>query len=195
MLLPYPCHWCRVILTANVMMYVLMTAIDYTGACSLLLPKGRHTLIDADDLPRLSPFQWYVITNRKTLRSSVIECKSSAPPRIVYLHRFLLDAPSDMLVDHIDRDSLNNRQSNLRLCTKPQNAVNSRIRSGKRHSIYKGVTRSWHKRLGDRPWMAYVCKDGKRIYLGKFATEIEAARAYNVAALALYGSFALMNPV
>ena len=168
--------------------------MDYVNACSLLLPSGRHTLIDADDFDRVAGVQWYVITTRKTGRSSVIApTKAAGRPAIVYLHRLLTDAPAGLLVDHQNHDTLDNRKANLRLCTKSQNAANSRPQRTKTRCPYKGVYRV--SRLTTNPWQAYVYHHKKRKHLGYHATPELAAAAYNIAAREIYGEFALLNPV
>ncbi len=96
-------------------------------------------------------------------------------------------------IDHKDQDKGNNRIDNLRLTTGGQNKANTRKYSswGKKptSSMYKGV--SWCKR--DKYWSAYIGFDKQQIDLGRFATELEAAEAYNKAALDYHGVFAVLN--
>jgi hypothetical protein len=90
-------------------------------------------------------------------------------------------------IDHIDRNSLNNQRSNLRLCECWQNAVNRRTRHGS--SKFRGV---YHEPDTDR-WTAKITARRRRSCLGTFKTEVEAARAYNQAALTHHGEFAQLN--
>ena len=110
----------------------------------------------------------------------------------VALHRVMLDAPKGMVVDHINRNGLDNRRSNLRLCTHKENMQNRRANS-KNSTGYKGVrlTKSGKK------YIARVCQklDGKTVehYLGTYDTPEEAARAYDAKAIELFGEYASLN--
>lgn len=88
--------------------------------------------------------------------------------------------------DHIDRNRLNNLDSNFRLASESQNSINRAKQSGIYTSKFKGVrlTRS-------NTWEARI----KQFQIGTFSTEIEAALAYNQKAKELYGEFAYLNPV
>jgi hypothetical protein len=102
---------------------------------------------------------------------------------MIYMHRAIAGAGKGVTVDHIDHDGLNNRKSNLRECTYSQNAANARKGPGYT-SKHKGVC--WHA----GKWEAFIrCRD-KHLYLGRFATEEEAATAYAIAAKDMFGEFA-----
>lgn len=92
------------------------------------------------------------------------------------------------IVDHCNHDTLNNRRENLRLCTVAQNTANQR-KSIRNTSGFKGV--SWDRQ--NRQWEAKVCINGHRIFLGRFADLIEAARAYDAGAIKYFGEFAYTN--
>lgn len=112
--------------------------------------------------------------------------------RKVLLHRLLLQTVPGQIVDHRDCNGLNNRRDNLRLATLGQNGFNRR-KSERKASAYKGVSK--HKNR----WRAYCARaahdGGRRTYhhLGLFANEIDAALAYDRAALAEFGEFARLN--
>ena len=98
-----------------------------------------------------------------------------------------MDAPKGLFVDHINHDGLDNRKSNLRLCTQRQNNQTQRPRG--KTSKYKGVY--WNKRA--KKFMASICIDGKKKSLGYFIDEVAAAKSYDKAAKKLFGEFAYLN--
>jgi hypothetical protein len=110
------------------------------------------------------------------------------------LHRYLLNFPKDMEVDHINGNTLDNRRENLRICTSRQNTYNMGSRKNS-SSKYKGVSfmnncKRWracaHKQI-DKYTTIY-----KR---GTFDTEKEAATKYNEWAIELFGEFARLNDI
>ena len=111
-------------------------------------------------------------------------------PRLM-LHRLLLNAPEGIRVDHINGHPEDNRRSNLRLATDAQNARNRRKHStmnGKPPvSQYKGVFQNCNN------WKACIRVNRKNMYLGTYRMELEAALAYDDAALRHFGEFAKFN--
>jgi hypothetical protein len=106
------------------------------------------------------------------------------------LHRMIVDAPRLLLVDHKDRDTLNNRLTNLRLCNHSGNMANTTSRGGA--SRFKGVR--W---MPDGGWGAQIQtrRNGRAYHehLGIFRTEEAAARQYDRFAIARFGEFARLN--
>ncbi len=143
----------------------------------IVLSNGSVSAVDDDDFDRLSLYSWclsngYVVTKIEGV--------------VVSMHRLILSSGADQFVDHRDRNKLNNRKSNLRICTKAQNNIN---RDTARLSRFRGV----HQRKRAKPWYAIIQADGQQQYLGSFASEEDAARAYDSAALRLHGEFAQLN--
>lgn len=105
------------------------------------------------------------------------------------MHRLILNAPDHVRVDHRNGDGLDNRRDNLRYATTSQNCGNQRV--GRNNtSGYKGVT--------PRPsgkWRARIMYQRQCQHLGEYETKEDAARAYNEAALRLFGPFARLNPI
>lgn len=104
-----------------------------------------------------------------------------------YLHRLICNPPPDKLSDHINRDKLDDRRANLRVVSHYENALNQGVRQTSR-SKYKGV---WVK--PDGRFAAHIKAHGKRYYLGRFDTELDAALAYDTAARDLHGEHAGLN--
>ena len=108
--------------------------------------------------------------------------------RIWSMQNEIMNPPIGKIVDHIDRNPLNNQKYNLRICTKSQNAINSKI-SKNNSSGFNGVY--WQKDA--KKWRARVKVNYKIIHLGYFDNKIEAAKAYNKATKKYFGEFARLN--
>lgn len=151
------------------------------------LTQGKFTLVDADDYDWLTQWKWWC--DSTGYASGIPEKR-----RQMRLHRFILAAPRGLYVDHINRDKLDNRRSNLRVCTQQDNSRNSPPRStAGRSSPYKGV--SIDRQYQIEKWQAVIHCNGKRVHLGHFNSEIAAALAYNEAARKIFGEFAFLNEI
>lgn len=99
------------------------------------------------------------------------------------------------MTDHINHDGLDNQRSNLRSVVQRQNSANQRKRSHVNglatSSRFKGV--GWHGQ--QCIWRADIQVNGVRKCLGTFASETDAARAYNKAAVEAFGDYACLNEV
>lgn len=94
--------------------------------------------------------------------------------------------PQDVLVDHRNGDSLDNRRANLRLCSYSQNTANSAIRRDNT-SGRKGVSFQSGRK---KPWIAKIQVEGRERYLGHYSTAEEAGEAYRIGAIEAFGEFA-----
>jgi hypothetical protein len=156
------------------------------------LNNGTVVQVDECDLDLLANDVWY--TNQ---RDYVIR---DAGPRHnrqrERLHRVIMarvlgrELMRHELVDHINLNPLDNRRSNLRLCNNSQNQFNRDLPA---HNTtgYKGVYRNSPGNL--KPWQAAITINYRKRYLGSFMTAVEAALAYDRAALELAGEFANGN--
>lgn len=111
------------------------------------------------------------------------------------LSRFIMDAPKEKMVDHINHNTLDNQRSNLRLCTNQQNQANSLKQRKIGHSKYKGVTYVGYRPNLSKKWQSGIYVNGKSIYIGNYETESEAAIAYNNSAIIHFGEYAHLNEV
>jgi hypothetical protein len=155
------------------------------------LGEGHVAVIDDEDAPLVVGFKWYPM---KTKEGNVYAAgwKHMPPGRFfVHLHRLIANAQPGELIDHVDRNTLNCRRSNLRRATRQQNSHNAGPYRKQTTSKYKGVFLC--RRSGR--FRARIVHNGTRIYLGLFDNEEDAARAYNEKARELFGEFAYLNPV
>lgn len=148
------------------------------------LKNGSTILIDEADLHVATSMNW------KDYNGYVFCDKQVDGVRTrYYLHRVIMDAPVDKVVDHINGNAMDNRRSNLRICSQEDNARNRAKSTAASKSIYKGVK----PRRGK--FEANIGRGARYEYLGTYEKEIDAAIAYNLAALSKYGEFARLNDI
>ena len=151
------------------------------------LTQGYVALVSDEDYERVARYRWRALTGKN--HTKVYACRDARPHRrgqkreLVLLHRFILDAPPDMDVDHENGDGLDCQRENIRLATRSQNNANSCL-SRRNTSGFKGAY--LYPKGG---WVAY-CR-GK--YIGSFPTAEDAARAYDAKAREIWGEFARCN--
>jgi hypothetical protein len=156
---------------------------EYFEPRRIPLTRGKFAIVDAKDYAELSKHTWFAEGAQKTYYAVRKQNGKS-----IKMHRCILKAPPDFVVDHIDHNGLNNRRSNLRLATFTQNCQNQK-RTANKTSKYKGV--HWHKQ--QKKWAAAITANKKRKHLGYFEQEEEAAKAYDKAAKKLHADFASLN--
>ena len=144
------------------------------------LADGFYAYVDAADYEWLSRWNWHVTSGGYPARS----VKGGQ----IFMHREIMQPPKGMVVDHVDGSKANCCRFNLRVCTRKQNQGNMRKQRGA-YSRFKGV--SYNKRR--RKCFAQCDFGGRHRWLGFFANEIEAARAYDRAAVEECGEFARVN--
>lgn len=149
------------------------------------LTKGKSCIIDDEDYELVSSMKWYAKFNGRFY--AVNESKNSR----VFMHRLIAGVKhAELDVDHINRNTLDNRRANLRIVTRQQNLFNVPKRKNC-VSVYKGVCRD---KSGKR-WRARISVSGETYHLGVFELETDAARAYNRAAVKHFGEFAFLNEI
>jgi hypothetical protein len=130
------------------------------------LTQGKVALVDDGDYNYLNQFKWCVAHWRNGYYA-VRKEKS----KVVIMHRVIMNAPKNKVIDHIDGNGLNNLKSNLRIVSNRQNLQNRHVN---KTSKYPGV--SWYKRLNK--WHTQIRIKNKQKDLGYFENERKAAKAY-----------------
>lgn len=156
----------------------------------LILSNGISTLVDEEDFYWLNQWRWHAakIGNNvyavRSRRNNHLGLSSRA-----YLHRIIQRVEDkNLIVDHIDNDGLNNCKINLRTCTTTENKRNITSQKGS-SSKYLGVSFDKNR----QKWTASLTKLGGRKFSKRFDSEIEAAKAYDIAAVKHFGEFANLN--
>lgn len=143
--------------------------------------------VDDDVFERASKYRWYLHTTGTVARNY----KKAYKTHHVALSNEVFQKFDGSMFDHIDRNKLNNQRNNLRECSHAQNCANKSKQNKKTTSKYKGV--SFYKRTGK--WQAYIKHNYAQKNLGHFLSEEDAAKAYNNAAVKLFGEFAHLNKI
>jgi hypothetical protein len=145
------------------------------------LINGLIALVDDADYEYLNQFKWR-LRHGYVARTNYI----NGIRHDITMSREIMQTPVGYDCDHKDHNKLNNQKSNLRNCTRSQNNMNQKLLEGR---TYKGV------HYNGKYIRARIKIDGETIHLGYFATEKEAAIAYNTGALKYFGEFAYLNNI
>lgn len=140
--------------------------------------------VDASDWDLIKVYRW-CLHNAKT-KANYMRVRAGN----LYVHNLLISIPGKV-IDHIDRNTLNNCQSNLRGCTRADNSRN-RTKAVNNTTGYVGVN---YETGRGRPWTACIHLNNKKKHLGRFDSKEEAALAYNQAASAYFGDYAVLNKI
>jgi hypothetical protein len=141
------------------------------------LTQGKTTIVDDEDYAFLSQFKWCIDSSGYAYRRN--------GSTTITMHRFLMNPPAGMETDHINRNKLDNRKSNLRLCTHAQNLAN-RTKYKTNKTGFKGV--SYYKR--HNCFRAQISSNGVNTHIGYFKSKEEAYAAYIQATVNGNGEFA-----
>ena len=153
------------------------------------LTQGQFALVDDEDFEKLNKHKWSAYKDRNTFYT-ISNLRLGVNRRTtIKMHRIVLGlTDSSIFVDHIDGNGLNNQKSNLRKVTHAENLRNLKAKKNCK-SKYKGVT--FH--TVNKKWIARISINNKRIHLGSFVDEIEAAKAYDEASKIHHGEFGSLN--
>lgn len=148
--------------------------------------SGDVVVVSDRDAHLLKEHRWHVSSSKGGYVVRNSERGRGSGRNKVFLHVEIMRPPPGLMVDHRNRNPLDNRRENLRLATRSQNRANAISSVGK--SEFKGVTQ-----LRSGRWQAQISYDGKRCYLGSFESEEDAALAYDDAAWMAWGEYARLN--
>lgn len=153
------------------------------------LTQGQVTLVSAHRYEELSKHKWCASWMPSTHSFYAVRKvrDDNGKKRILRMNRQILGLTfgDKWQGDHINHDTLDNRDENLRVCTPSENLCNKGITS-RNVSGFKGVC--WNKQKGK--WQARVGLNGKKKHVGFFSTPEVAYEAYCVAAKEIHGEFA-----
>lgn len=162
-------------------------------------PKAAQqgTIFVSDrDYPGLRHFKWRILVDGHgdgNLRYATTHVRRDGGGfRTVLMHVMILGAKEGLRIDHKNSNGLDNRRSNLRRATLEQNKQNG-IKRKQGTSRFKGVF--GRPRVSGMAYYAYITVNHKRLHLGTFNTETDAARTYNAAARKYFGKFANLNKI
>ena len=152
------------------------------------LTQGKFAIVDDNDFEELSKYKWHANKMGNSYYAKTSFGKNGTKRIRPSMHGLILKLKKPQEIDHINRDGLDNRKCNLRVCTRSQNQQNKRPQK-QCTSKYKGV--SWYE--AGKKWRAFIMLKSKHYYLGGFNNEIECAKAYDKRAKELFGEFARTN--
>lgn len=156
-------------------------------AKEITLTRGFVALVDDCNYEWLNSYKWHASKGYAVRWSPY----TLGTRHAIYMHRFILGLglEDERQVDHINHNKLDNRECNLRACSRGENQCNTKARACEAHSRFKGV--SWHRR--ECKWVAYIRFEQKLVHLGYYSNEESAAKAYDKAATEKFGEFACTN--
>jgi hypothetical protein len=181
------------------------------------LTKSQFAIVDPEDYEKINQYKWYAKFNGYTfyaerserIQNSEYSRQNEEPTptvsfaaakktkrgglccaaRTIRMHRQIMNAPKEKVVDHQNHNGLDNRKANLQLVTVTENNWNSRRGMNMGSSKYKGVNYDkQHKK-----YRATLCHNGGKIHLGYFDDEIKATKTYDNAVKKYRGKFAIVN--
>jgi len=156
------------------------------------LSQGKFALIDDEDYERVSKYKWCVNSSGYAVRSfRELQANGNYKQKAMKMHRFIMNAnEGDGIIDHRDTIRINNQKYNLRVASFVENLRNQKINKNNK-SGFKGVRLHKPSSL----YIAQIGINGKQKHIGYFKCPVEAAKAYNEAAIKYFGEFAQLNEI
>lgn len=150
------------------------------------LTQGKVAIVDDEDYEWLSRWKWFYGCGGYAGRHFRLNGKHN----YLSMHRTILEVPPGMEIDHKNRNRLDNRRENLRVCTRSQNEANRGIFPNNTSGI-KGV--SWDK--VNKKWRAAIVHNCKYIHIGRYGNIEDASAAFEIKAKELFGEFAYQEAI
>lgn len=168
---------------------IIGTHFDVSDAGSdtatIIRSDGAEILVDRADYDRLNQYRWFAAGTKNGYAGR--SGKRNGKSRILYMHREIMSPPPGFVVDHVNGDTLDNRRSNLRICTKARNSANRTVCLN--HTGFLGI--GFDPAQGR--YQASVMQDGSRFRGPWRLTAQEAAKDYDCLARGVHGEFARLN--
>jgi hypothetical protein len=167
------------------------------GIIEIKLTQGKIAQVD-DEFEFLDQYKWYARKERYAKSNQYYAVRAiylNGMQSIIRMHRVVMEHELSRpllkteQIDHINHDGLRNTLDNLRVVTHQQNIMNNRKQNTNATSQFKGVR--WCEDIAK--WRTRIQKDKKRIHVGYFITEEDAAHAYDTAAKLYFGKYAKLN--
>lgn len=150
---------------------------------TIFLSNGEETTISKQDYKIIKDYRWRIEIFKSGYRRVIAVKMIKGKNKKFKMHRIILGVTDPrVIIDHINRNPLDNTRGNLRICTASQNMANKVTESNK--TGFKGVK-----------IISIIKVNNKRINLGTFSTIKDAAIAYNNAAIKYFGEFAVLNKI
>lgn len=150
--------------------------------------KNGIVKVDKDDVGLLDGYKWSVNSRGYAVTTLYLgKVNGKYKSKTLTMHKLIMGTPTGMDTDHVNHDRLDNRRSNLRVCTRSQNMMNAKPKKSK-YGLPKGVTITANQRSLKR-FMVRIMVDGKSRFIGNYMTVDEAEQAYRATASKLQGEY------
>jgi len=150
----------------------------------ILLTKGKVAIVDDEDFEEVNKHKWYCMPHRNTFYA----CRHGGNYSIINMSHQIMGNVDGKVIDHINRNGLDNRRCNLRFCSVSENCRNKKLNSNNT-SGFRGV----HWDLKCKKWVVQVQSNYTVVYRALFDDKVEAAMDYDRKARELFGDFVVLN--